>query len=214
MNDIRIDWIILIVTFIIGCLVIHKQPSSYLKTIPVFLLITLLVELVGRYYRLKSVNNVFLFNIYSVGQLTYFTITLYFILRKSFILGLGLFIPVICLLNIFFLQGIKTFHTYTYAISVILIVFTCIYYYYYIFKIAVIENLLREPSFWFVTGLLIFYATSLSVIGIMNFIAELPPDLIRMTRNILLNVNGIFYFILLIALVCPIINIRKSIRKS
>lgn len=211
MNDIRTDWIILIITVIIGYCVKSRRSFSYLKTIPAFLILTLMVELLGRYYRLQSINNLLLFNLYSVIELSYFTYTLYLILKRAFILKLTFLIPTLCLINIFFIQGSKTFHTYSYTLSVLVIVYLCVYYYYVTFKEAQAENLLREPSFWLVTGLLVFYATSLSVAGIMNYIAELPKEMIRLSRYILLSVNGIFYFILIIAFVCQI-DFRKYIR--
>lgn len=211
MNEIRTDWIILLVTAVTGYCAKSRQQFSYLKTIPPFLLLTLFVELLGRYYRLRSINNILLFNIYSVLELTYFIYTLYLILKRSFIRKLICIVPVYCLVNILFVQGLKTFHTYSYSLSVLLIVYLCVYYYYITFKEAVIENLLQESSFWLVTGFLFFYATSLSVMGVVNYLAELPKEVIHLSRNILLSVNGIFYLILLIAFICPI-NIQKSIR--
>lgn len=213
MNDIRTDWIILLVAAIFGFIIKTRPTYTYLKSVPFFLLLTLFVELIGRYYRLRSINNVWLFNMYTVIEFTYFTYLLYCILKRTFIRRFIFFIPILCLINILFIQGINTFHTYTYAISVFIIVFLCIYYYYVTFKEGFIENLLRESSFWLVTGLLIFFTTSLSVLGVMNFIAELPKQTINLTRNILLTVNGIFYFILIIAFVCQI-NTRKSILNS
>ncbi len=118
-----------------------------------------------------------------------------------------------CLVDIFLVHGLKTFHTYSYALSVLIIVYVCIYYYYQTFKEAQVDNLLKEPSFWVVTGLLVFYATSLSVAGVFNFISTLPKEMIRLTRSIILFVNGIFYIILIIAFVCQI-NSRKSIPNS
>lgn len=213
MNDFRTDWIILIIAVFVGFSTAKRQKFAYLKTIPAFLIVSLAVELVGRYYRLQSINNVWLFNLFTTFELAYFTYILYLILKRKFIVRLTVFVIVICLLNILCIQGIRTFHTYSYAISVLVIVFLCVYYYYITFKEVLVENLLVEPSFWIVTGLLVFFAASLSVLGVVNFIAVLPKEMIRLTRNILLTVNGIFYFILIIAFTCQI-NSRKSIPNS
>jgi hypothetical protein len=213
MNDIRIDWIILLVAAISGFAIKSRQSFAYLKTIPFLLLLSLAIELVGRYYRIRSINNLWLMNIYSVIELSYFTYILYHILKKTFVLKLMVLIVVACLLDILFIHGLKTFHTYSYTLSVLIIVYLCIYYYYATFKEAQVDNLLREPPFWVVTGLLIFYAISLSVAGVLNYIAELPQEMVLFSRNILLGVNGIFYFILIIAFVCQI-DTRKSIHNS
>ncbi len=213
MNDIRIDWIFLLIAVIIGFLIKTRSAFSYLKTIPCLLLLSLTVELVARYYRVRSMNNLWFVNIYSVIELCYFTFTLYLIINKTFILRLVYVIASVCLIDILFIHGLKTFHTYSYALSVLIIVYLCIYYYYLTFKEAQVVNLLKEPSFWVVTGLLVFYATSLSVTGIFNYIAELPKEMILLARNILLSVNGVFYFILIIAFICQI-DTRKFIRNS
>jgi len=213
MNDIRIDWFFLLVAVITGFSIKTRPAFSYLRTIPLLLLLSITVELVARYYRIRSINNLWLVNIYSVIELSYFTFTLYRILRKTFVLRLVFLIACTCLIDIFFVHGLKTFHTYSYALSVLIIVYVCIYYYYYTFKEAQVDNLLKEPSFWIVTGLLVFYATSLSVAGVFNYIAELPKEMIGLTRSIILFVNGIFYIILIIAFVCQI-DTRKSIRNS
>ncbi len=213
MNDIRTDWIILLVATIFGFSIKTRPTYTYLKSLPFFLLLTLLVELIGRYYRLRSINNVWLFNIYTIIEFTYFTYLLYCILKRTFVQRLIFFIPILCLINVLFIQGINTFHTYSYAICVFIIVFLCIYFFYVTFKEVLIENLFKDSSFWLVAGLLIFFATSLSVLGVMNFIAELPKQTINLTRNILLTVNGIFYLIIIIAFICQI-DTRKSILNS
>ncbi|TDO28564.1 hypothetical protein BC659_0639 [Sediminibacterium goheungense] len=213
MNDIRIDWIILLVAVITGFSIKTRPSFPYLRTIPLLLLLSLSVELVARYYRVRSINNLWLVNLYSVIELCYFAYTLYLILRKTFVLRLMVLIACCCLIDIFLVHGLKTFHTYSYTFSVLIIVYVCIYYYYHTFKEAQVDNLLKEPSFWIVTGLLVFYATSLSVAGVFNFIATLPKEMIRLTRSIILFVNGVFYIILIIAFVCQI-NTRKSIPNS
>lgn len=208
MNDIRIDWILLIVAVITGFSIKTRPAFFYLRTIPWLLLLSLTVELVARYYRIRSINNLWLVNIYSIIELSYFTYTLYLILRKTFVLRLMYFITGICLIDIFFVHGLKIFHADSYALSVLIIVYICIYYYYNTFKEAQVDNLLKEPSFWMVTGLLVFYATSLSVAGIFNYIAELPKEMILLTRSIILSVNSIFYIILIIAFICQINTLK------
>lgn len=210
MNDIRPDWIALTIAMSIGFLVRKRQPQPYLTTIPFYLLFALLIELVGRLIRLKWGNNVLLYNGFSVVQTAYIFYCFHQILKSPYIRKLIWAVPMICIINICFIQGFKTFHTYTYAISVLCFVACSVHYYYAIFKAASVDNLLTEPSFWFVTGVLLYNTTSLSIIGILNYISVLPPEMIKLTRKMLLNINSIFYLILTIALLCKI-NFRKSI---
>jgi hypothetical protein len=210
MNDLRVDWIILLFAMIFGFLLRKKSWYPQLSTLPLFLLLTLVVELIGRYYRLKSINNIPLFNTYSVLQLCYFTWLLYKIQLTKTKKYLLIIIPTLCIINIVWIQGIKTFHTYSYAVAVILIVGLCIRFLISVFKEAQSDNLLKEPNFWFVIGILTYYTTSLSILGIMNYISVLPPEMIKLTRKALLNVNSIFYILLLIGFLCKMPTLKYT----
>ena len=213
MNDLRVDWMILVVAIILGILFRKKNWYPELSSLPYFLIFTICIELIGRYYRLRSINNVPLFNMFSVLQLCYFTWLIFRIQKKAYIRSFIILVPLICLINIIGIQGLKTFHTYSYSISIILIVWLCIDYYIVTFKKADVENLLKEPNFWFITALLTYYTTSISILGILNYISGLPPEIIKLTRKILLNVNSIFYTLLIVAFLCKI-PIQKFIRNS
>ncbi len=208
MKEIRPDWIVLTLASIVCLPYIRRQKDYYLKTLPFFFLITLAVELIGRYYKLRSINNVPIYNLYSVLQLTYFIGCLFLILKRSFVKKLMLLNLIFCVINIFGIQGVKVFHTYSYTVSAIIITFLCVYYYYYLFKEALVETLWKDSQFWFVTATFSFYTISLTIISVMNYIADLPPDTIRLIRKSLLNLNSIFYFLLSIAFICNL-NIRK-----
>lgn len=213
MNEFRIDWAVLLVAMAAGFAAMREQREWHLKTLPFYLLFTLIIELISRYYRIRSVNNLPLLNIYSVLQLTYFTWCFYLMLKKKFIRIFIVLIPTICFLNIFFVQGVYTFHTYSYVLCVLFIIFFSAYFYYRIFKESIVESLIKEPGFWFVTGVLLFYTTTVSIIGILNYIAVLPPEMILLMRKTLLNVNSLFYFILIITFLCKL-NIQRYIRNS
>lgn len=208
MKEIRPDWIVLTLASIVCLPYIRRQKDYYLKTLPFFFLITLAVELIGRYYKLRSINNVPIYNLYSVLQLTYFIGCLFLILKRSFVKKLMLLNLIFCVINIFGIQGVKVFHTYSYTVSAIIITFLCVYYYYYLFKEALVETLWKDSQFWFVTATFSFYTISLTIISVMNYIADLPPDTIRLIRKSLLNLNSIFYFLISIAFICNL-NIRK-----
>lgn len=208
MKEIRPDWIVLTLASIVCLPYIRRQKDYYLKTLPFFFLITLAVELIGRYYKLRSINNVPIYNLYSVLQLTYFIGCLFLILKRSFVKKLMLLNLIFCVINIFGIQGVKVFHTYSYTVSAIIITFLCVYYYYYLFKEALVESLWKDSQFWFVTATFSFYTISLTIISVMNYIADLPPDTIRLIRKSLLNLNSIFYFLISIAFICNL-NIRK-----
>lgn len=213
MNDIRPDWIVLLVSLILGFVLRKRQQHTYLRSVPFYLLFALLIELLGRYIRTQSINNVPVYNFFSIIQILYFSYCYYHIINRNYILKLMLILPSLCLLNMIFFQGFKSFHTYTFAVNVLCIVGFSVDYYYKIFKEAEVESLLKEADFWFVTGVLLYHTTSLSIIGILNYIAALPPEIIQLTRKTLLTVNIIFYTILIIAFLCKP-NTRKSIPNS
>jgi hypothetical protein len=212
-----IDLAVLLICTLTGFLVLRKSDPRYLVLFPYFLSVILIVELIGEITGKKGINNLLLYNLFSVIEFSFF---IYFFSRvipnekiRRVIGKIGFLLPVACLLNIFFIQGPTVFNTYTFMAGCVSMIVLSIIYYYQSFNHATGVNRLREPSFWINTGIIFFFVCAISSTGALNSIAVLPAVVRKNIRQILFAVNAIFYLTFFIAFICQI-NIRKSSSSS
>ncbi|RZK41405.1 MAG: hypothetical protein EOO90_11450 [Pedobacter sp.] len=74
------------------------------------------------------------------------------------------FFPILCILNIYFLQSLHTFNTHTRPLEAILITSFCLL---YLYKSGFTDNFIEKPSSWFNAGILIYFPAA-SVIFILS----------------------------------------------
>jgi len=199
-------------SFVLGLLsALNKRNRGKVYLIfPVFLLITLSVELYGIYStdENKNASTVLLYNLFSILEFTFYSWMLREIIInktiKKIILFVLIFYPFISLLNIFFIQGKSGFHTVTYAIGCLIIVAWCIYYFYELFLLAHSVRLLKQPSFWICTALLFFYTFTFPIYGLSNLMMGLPRVVLRNLQTIVDIINVFLYSLFSIAFLCRI----------
>ena len=185
--------------------------------LPLILLTILLFEISIKLIHKPGENNILFYNIISVIEFTFF---LYFFQEvipfhktKIIIKILKISIPIICFVNIVFIQGIHTFHTITYIFTALILIIIGVLFFYQTFKKTEIVKLQNESSFWITTAIIFFYTSSISIMGIINYAAILPKSIIIQMHNVLISVNCFFYLMLIFAFTCQI-NTRKSTRNS
>lgn len=194
----RIDILIAVIATIAGIYLLAKYKLKYLLT---FFLISLIAESIGFYLSNEKRNNVLIFNLYSVFQFIYI-LNIYTKFHQEKILkSLLITIPLICLINIFFIQGPKTFHTYSFMLGALIIIAVSIFHLWSLFNLGKVDNILKNSSFWFAIGFLLYFTGSLSIIGVFNYIATLPKYFINLSRNLLVSVNTITYILLLLSMI-------------
>ncbi|MDP1763199.1 MAG: hypothetical protein Q8L07_04865 [Sediminibacterium sp.] len=218
--NLHLDVKILIITFCISLLTVYRknnQNEKYLRSFPLFLLLTIIVEITGTWISYNHLNNTLLFNLYSVMEFAFF---IYFFQKiitdppiKKWITRLLYILPLICLTNICFLQGPQVFHTYSYTVGCLTIDTLGILYFFQLFKSHEKINLLRTPAFWIITGLVFFFTSSMSFLGIINYVATLPRAITVDLVKLFIFVNSLLYILFIIAFVCKL-NIRKFIPSS
>jgi hypothetical protein len=214
MIHLSIDLKVLIAAIPLGFLTMRKSNPLYLNIFPFFLMLTLSVELIGELMQGPGHNNLLLFNLYTIIEFCFylwFFKTVITGTRMQKLIRLLLYsLPIICFINIFFIQGPAVFHTYTYSLSCLIMVGLGITYFYRLFEQTGKVNILREPSFWISIGIIFFFTSSVSVIGVINYISTLPKATSLLLQKIFLMVNAFFYLLLIIAFLCKI-NFRKSL---
>lgn len=192
-------------------LTIKKSPL-YLKLFPAFLLATLVVEVVGAYLPSIDKPNVWLYNFFTVIEFAFYLFIISLIIAsrawKKFIRILLISYVIIAISNIIFIQKMTVFHTVTYALGCLLIVFVCIYYFLELFRNPKSVKLASNPAFWICSGLLFFYCCGFPLYGLTNFISGISTLIIKNFFAIIIILNVFLYSLFTIAFLCRL-KIRK-----
>lgn len=190
----------------------QKSVPLYLKLFPVYLLITLLVELFATLLIIQSANNILLYNIYCIVNFCF----LFFVLeevitsrlmKRITLFATGIFI-LLALINLFFIQKSNVWNSISYSFGSLMVVALTIYYYLELFRRPKSVNLIREPAFWICAGLLFFYSCSFPFLGLNNFLDHAPLVIKLNLGSILMLLNILLYSLFTIAFLC-----RFKIRK-
>jgi hypothetical protein len=185
-------------------MLINIRTPDYLKLFPVFLFLTLVVELTGSL--LMASNNASIYNLFSIIEFVFYLYIIKKILInrtiKMIIVLTMILYPLVALVNIFFIQAnLYRLHVTTYSLGCLLITLFSIYYFYELFSSPASINLKREPAFWIITGLLFFYTCSFPIFGFANVISSFSV-IARNIREILAILNVILYFIFAVGFLC------------
>ena len=191
-----------------------KNTKKYIRVFTVFLILSLLVEIIGDLRSYKRLNNLLMYNFFTGFEFTFYIWMIRNIVQnekaKKYIFYILLFFPFLDLFNIFFIQGIKHFHTITYAIGCLLIVLLCIYYFLELFQSSISVNLLRQPAFWICSGLLFYYCCSFPIFGLSNFLLSLPRVIIVNISTIIILLNIFLYSMFTLAFLCRFRTMKSS----
>lgn len=204
---------ILAISFLVSLSVYYKlNPSySYLKVFPIFLLATLLAEILGAYLQSLRQNNMPLYNFFTTFE---FCVYLYII--SLIIINLGvkkviritiILYALIAVINIVFIQKMKIFHTVTYSMGCLLVVSFCIYYFFELFRFPKSVKLKNNPAFWICSGLLFFYCCGFPLYGLINYWSGISTLIVANFGHIVNILNIFLYSLFMIAFLC--IRTRK-----
>jgi hypothetical protein len=208
---------VIAICFLVSLSVYYKlNPAySYLRLFPPFLLATLCTEILGPYLNYKRVSNLNLYNFFSTFEFCFYLWAVSLMIHnKRFKLGIRLMIPLYAaaaVINILFIQQMKSFHTVTYATGCLLVVAACICYFMELFRLPKFEQLGRNPAFWISSGLLFFYCCSFPLYGLINAWRDIKL-IANNFQKIGSLLNIFLYSLFTIAFVC--IRTRKSTSSS
>ena len=207
------DLIALSVAIPVGMITYRKSNPGYLRIFPFFLLLTLLTELLGELYQDPGKNNIIIFNLFTILEFSFYLFFFKSVIPsnsiKKAISITQIFLPIICLVNVFFIQGRNVFHTHTYTISCIVMVVYGIIYFYQLFNQEKKINLLREPAFWVSIDIVFFFISAFSIMGALNYISTLSHKMSYLLQSVFHMLNVLFYCLFIIAFLC-----QKNILKS
>ena len=216
MGDI-FDWISIIVcflAFILSTLLFFKQSIPiYLKAFSPFSAIDTSVSILTTYLAGKSIRTIPIENALTTFEFCFYIWVLRSIINNVLIKQLCLFFllgfPIAVLLNVFFIQGFNSFHTLTYSIGSLVIIFLSIYYFFELFQTQYAIRLAKEPGFWIASGLLFYYSVSFPLFVSVNLMKHFPTALGDVIGIVCSLMNFILYSLFCIAFLCRI-QIKKS----
>ena len=128
-------------------------------------------------------------------------------MKKVFIISIVAY-GSIAVINIVFIQKLKTFHTMSYALGCLVIVAGCVYYFFELFKLPKSPKLKNNPAFWICSGILFFYCCSFPLFGLSNFLSDISKLIIKNIYKIVTILNIFLYTLFTIAFLCRL-KIRK-----
>ncbi len=192
------------------CIYLFKYlKDTLLKYFLPFLLITLTVELTGFWLTRIGVKNYLLYNVFTTLEFIFYSFLfskhLKTTLFKKLTIGFIPFYAVMVFLNLQFLQGYNSFHTYTFLLgSFFIVLFCCLFFYESVLPEHLDFPLAKQPFFWVCTGLLLFYMGSVIINALFEYLRsyDLQQEgkriygIINQSLNVVLYSAFIYAFIL------------------
>lgn len=185
-----------------------RPAELYLKLFPPFLFTTASIELLGHYLTSIGKYNLSIYNFFTVIEFCFYFFVLSQIVArpkmKMIIKSTIVVYAATALINIFFFQGTKMFHTVTYSIGCLLVVIFCIYYFWELFRLPKSIKLQKNPAFWICTGLLFFYCCGFPLYGFINYLVSISTLLRDNFFTIVTILNIFLYSLFTIGFLCRI----------
>jgi len=166
---------ILIATFISGVFRL-KSFDRPTKILLLLICIETINEIIAFFFAKEYNNNYPIYNIYSLVEL--FTVSLYFnfsidVFRKWNIgVYIGIIGIIVGLLNLYYLQSIKTFNSYFMLFEAFCIIGMALFAFFRLLLKHEQLVLLRYPHFWFITILLLFWSVTFLLWGCFKMLTD------------------------------------------
>ncbi len=192
----------------------NKDTPRSIKIFVLFLIYTLISEIIATLLVAQKKHTTTLYNIYGVVQFIFYTYLLSSFIQNKKAVKIGRVIQflylILAIINVLLFQKSTNYNTITYSIGCLIIVAFSIYYFFELFKQKKVVSLLRETPFWVSTGLLFFFSCSFPLIATVNIIQNTEELIINSLQSLLLLMNILLYSLFTIAFLCRI-KIRKFI---
>ncbi len=151
-----------------------KLDPPYVKHFAWFLLFTALVETTGYYLARQSINNHWLYNLFTVVQFFFLAFIYYQAIDaarvKKAILVLSCLFLALCLVTAFLWQGWKTFDQYLFAAGGMIILLWIGLYFIQLMMNPQFPELKQYPMFWISVGLLFYFIGITPFYSLMDYL--------------------------------------------
>jgi hypothetical protein len=171
--------IIEIVCFCLALFFLKNEKKTWWGHFVWFLLLTVIVELAGFVIGFVFLHNNYLLyalfmpvSVVFTSWILYKCCSEYFNCRKWIMSGLAIF-PVLYLYETFYPLTESKYMIVTNLFICVFFIVTCCLYYYYLLKNDDYFNLLKDPPFWIVTGIFVYYFGKTGTIFFFEYLVRL-----------------------------------------
>jgi mannose-6-phosphate isomerase-like protein (cupin superfamily) len=190
-------------------LTVYIRPfpgEIYLKLFPPFLLLTIGIEYWGHYLSVRGVNNMMLYNFFTLFEFLYYLIIISLIvqgnrIRKGIMITMVVY-SLIAIINILFIQDKRMFHSMGYALGCLIVVAFCVSFFLELFRAPKSIKLAHNPAFWICSGLLFFYCCGFPLYGLANYWGDISSLVLNYFSQIVMIMNVFLYSLFTIAFIC------------
>jgi hypothetical protein len=193
----------------------YNKLEKETRTIGFYSIYCLFVELAAWLYSfILYKSNHWIYNLFTVSQILF----LVWFYRKQTnnkslarISGIFLLVyPILFLANILTLQPVKVFHTYTYLLGNVFVLFIFLSYFDSLLKKSETVRLTAIPLFWFTIGNCIYFIGSFFYLGSINYILDSDLDRFgKLINYFVYSFTSLQYIFYLIAILCHQIRALK-----
>jgi hypothetical protein len=161
---------------IVSALKKYRRLSKACRYMVLYLLFTAIINALAQLLAAVSINNMPLLHadtaLETVLLLLYFRSVLRGRNSSNVTQGLLILFPLICLLNFSFFQSIYSFNTYTRPLEAIIFIGCCFAFFFQGMAYQLDWPWTEQPHNWMVSGLLLYFSSSLFLFLFSNFLAS------------------------------------------
>ncbi len=141
-----------------------KDKNYFWRTALGYIFLVCATEIYGSYLSTRSINNLWLYNIFILFESSFVSLGMFYCLKKYInpkpIIFTGLAIIYIVYIIVFFVNGWHEFNSLTVTVMSVVFVIYSLYYYFLLLKDENFIDIKYHPEFWWVAGVLFFYFAS------------------------------------------------------
>ncbi|MCX2573410.1 hypothetical protein [Pedobacter sandarakinus] len=164
-----------VICLVCAFLLLKGDRVAFWKLNILYLLIALLSETFGNYLFSLKKNNLWLYNIFILFEISFIFTGLYHGFKKYInpkpVIFSGLGFIYLIYLFFFFKAGIMEFNSVTVTVMSVVFTFYGLYYYYLLLKDENFVEINGHPEFWWVTGVVFYYFGS-TVINLLYHVFD------------------------------------------
>lgn len=153
-----------------------KDKSIFWRVTMWYIVLVMLTEIVGRYFAIRYHTNLFIYNIYTVFEISYITYGLYNFIKQYTNIKYWLIATYSAIMLIYigytYVNGINVYNVLTVSVMSVIFVIYGLLYFLLLLKDEDFIDLKFHPAFWWVGGTLIFYFGS----TLANFFDDIIQD--------------------------------------
>ncbi len=192
---------------------IQKGQPLYLKLFPVFLFLTLVVEVASRVIFLNGGDNSFVYHLFFPLEFTFYLYVAYNILSSKRIkraIVISTLAYLIIILIYYSVGAVEKFPTLAYCGGALLVIIFYSFYYFEIVNLPIHLTPKREEAFWIFVGVLLYYSSTLPIWVCSRVMENFSKGTLDYLSTLLMIMNYILYTSFIIAFVCKSIFKRKD----